>query len=237
MSGSEKEEATAVSGNGGSHPSRWRQVIRIGLIILGCVLLGWALKEAWGSVIDREKVESFFDSLNESKWMIPVLFAVFLGSGVVGISLNLLLVAATLVIGPWAALGCGFTGSLLSAILVFYLGIYLGQSSLQKYFGQRLDVVRKKVEGRGLIAVALLRLFPIAPFPVVNVAAGLARLGFCEFAGGTCLGMLPGMAGVVLVTHQARNVYDGGSWENWVWLGLGVLVLVGLTFGVRRKWR
>jgi phosphatidylserine/phosphatidylglycerophosphate/cardiolipin synthase-like enzyme/uncharacterized membrane protein YdjX (TVP38/TMEM64 family) len=229
-----KKIAAEPSNEKASSPHNWMRYAKITTGVAVIFLLGLALKEAWGSVIDKESVETFFQSLNQSTWTLPLLFGIFFLAGLTGISLNLLLVSATLVIGPWAAFACGFTGSLLSAVAAFYIGKIGGQPILEKLFADRMKQLSEKIQNRGVLSVALLRLVPIAPFIVINLVAGLSKLRLHIFVGGSCLGMLPGMAGVVFVTHQAKSAYTDPSWQTWALLGLGVAALLGLTFGVKK---
>lgn len=216
-------------------PTRnWRHYTKITAGVLLIFLAGIGLKETWGSAINQADVETFFQSINQSPWVLPILFAIFFFSGLVGLSINLILISATLVIGPWAAFGCGFSGSLISAIAAFYTGKVSGRTILEKLFANRLDALTRKIRERGVISVALLRLIPIAPFVVINLVAGLSSMRLKTFVLGSCLGMIPGMLGVVFVTFQAKSAYTNPSWETWTYLALGILALVGLSIGVRR---
>jgi phosphatidylserine/phosphatidylglycerophosphate/cardiolipin synthase-like enzyme/uncharacterized membrane protein YdjX (TVP38/TMEM64 family) len=212
----------------------WARYAKIAASVGVIFLIGLGLKEAWGSVIDQESVERFFQSLNQSPWMLPLLFSVFFLAGLTGVSINLLLVSATLVISPWAAFGCGFSASLLSAIAAFYIGKFGGQPIVEKLFQDRLDQLSQKIQDRGILSIAILRLVPIAPFVVVNLVAGLSKMKLRTFVAGSCLGMLPGMIGVVFVTHQAKNAYTAPSWQTWLYLALGAIALLGLSIGVKK---
>lgn len=224
-----------IGGNGPTAlPHNWARYAKIAGGVLVVFLIGIGLKEAWGSVIDKESVETFFQSLNQSAWTLPLLFGIFFLAGLTGISLNLLLVSATLVIGPWSAFFAGFFGSLLGAVAGFYIGKFAGQPILEKFFADHLNQLSKKIQNRGVLSVALLRLVPIAPFVVINLVAGLSKLKLRTFIGGSVLGMLPGMAGVVFVTYQAKSAYTDPSWQTWVLLALGLAALIGLTFGVKK---
>lgn len=214
--------------------SNWPRYAKIAAGVILVFLIGLGLKEAWGSVITKDSVEAFFQNLNESAWTLPLLFTIFFLAGLVAVSINLLLVSATLVISPWAAFGCGFLGSLLSAVAAFYLGKVAGQPILEKLFADRLEKLSKKIQNRGVISVALLRLVPVAPFVIVNLVAGLSKMKLRTFIAGSCLGMLPGMLGVVFVTYQAKSAYTDPSWQTWALLAVGILALIGLTVGVKK---
>ena len=217
-----------------ARPRNWARYAKIAGAVLAVFLIGLAIKGAWGDRIDQASVETFFQSLNQSAWALPLLFAIFFFAGLVAISINVLLVSATLVIGPWAAFGCGFLGSMLSAVAAFHVGRIAGQPILEKFFEDRMRQLSEKIQNRGVLSVALLRLVPVAPFIVINLVAGLSRLKLRTFVGGSVLGMLPGMASVVFVTHQAKSAYTDPSWQTWVLLGVGILALIGLTFGVKK---
>ena len=215
-------------------PRYWVRYAKIGAAVLVVFLIGLGLKEAWGGIVDKESVETFFKSLNQSIWTLPLLFAIFFLAGLAAISINLLLVSATLVIGPWAAFGCGFLGSLLSAVAAFHIGIFAGQPILKKFFADKMEKLSRKIQDRGVISVALLRLVPVAPFVVVNLVAGVSQMKLRTFVAGSCIGMIPGMLGVVFVTYQAKSAYTDPTWQTWVFLALGIAALIGLSFGVKK---
>ncbi|CAA6676423.1 MULTISPECIES: VTT domain-containing protein [unclassified Lentimonas] len=227
-------KAMTASDTDSDHSTLKRRIM-IGCAVVAVFLVGLGLKEAWGSVIDKDSVETFFETLNQSAWTLPLLFIIFFLAGLAAISINLLLVSATLVIGPWAALGCGFIGSILSAIAAFYIGARAGQPVLEKLFADRLQKLSKQIQNRGIFSVALLRVVPIAPFVVINLVAGISKMKLRTFVAGSCLGMLPGMAGVVFVTHQAKGAYTDPSWQTWLYLVLGIAALIGLSIAAK-KW-
>jgi uncharacterized membrane protein YdjX (TVP38/TMEM64 family) len=226
----------ALKSDPSSKPSfNWKRAAKIAVGVLVLLLFGLGLKEAWDGVIDKDSIETFFHSLKQSQWMLPLLLGVFFIAGLTGISINLLIVSSTLVMGPWIALGCGFIGSLLSAVAAFYIGKFGGQPILEKLFQDRLDQLSQKIQDRGILSVAVLRLVPIAPFVVINLVAGMSKMKLRTFTAGSCLGMLPGMLGVVFVTYQAKSAYTDASWQTWLYLGFGIAALIGLSLGVK-KW-
>lgn len=229
-----KNIATDLKSDKANPPHNWARYARIAAGVIVVFLLGLGLKETWGSVIEQDDVETFFQTLNRSNWTTPLVFGIFFLAALTGLSLNLLLVSATLVIDPWTAFAAGFLGSILSAIAAFFIGQYAGQPILEKFFEERMRQLSDKIQNRGVLSVALLRLVPVAPFIVINLVAGLSKLRLRTFIVGSCLGMLPGMAAVVFVTHQAKSAYTNPSWQTWLWLALGLAALISLTFGVKR---
>jgi uncharacterized membrane protein YdjX (TVP38/TMEM64 family) len=84
----------------------------------------------------------------------------------------------------------GATGG---AALSFLAARYLGRDFAARLLrGKKLRRLDAKAEEHGFILISYLRLayFPFAP---LNYAAGLTRIRFLDYLGGSALGMLPGM--------------------------------------------
>ena len=60
----------------------------------------------------------------------------------------------------------------------------------------------QRLSDRGIMAVALLRLVPIAPFTVFNFIAGTAPLGWRQFFLGSLLGLVPGLGAITLFSDN-----------------------------------
>ena len=74
---------------------------------------------------------------------------------------------------------------------------------------------RHGIEGvrkRGLLAVVTFRLLPVAPFTLVNLAAGASGIRFADFLVGTVIGLLPGL--VLLLGHGRPHRQDPGRTER-----------------------
>jgi phosphatidylserine/phosphatidylglycerophosphate/cardiolipin synthase-like enzyme/uncharacterized membrane protein YdjX (TVP38/TMEM64 family) len=224
----------AFAGDSSEESPKLKKYLKYAAILAVGILFAYGVNEAWGSAIDKESLEQFFSNLSGSPWVIPALFGSFFLAGLVGVPINLLLVAATLTLGPWLTFSCGFTGSLCSAIVAFLVGHWGGKSVLQRFIGDKINKLSQQVGNRGVLSVALIRVVPVAPFVVVNLVAGISKLKLRVFFLGSILGMLPGMLGVVLVTHQARSAFTDPTWQTWALLAGLVAIFVGGIFAVRK---
>jgi uncharacterized membrane protein YdjX (TVP38/TMEM64 family) len=84
-------------------------------------------------------------------------------------------------------------GATSGAALSFLTARYLGRDFAARLLrGKKLQRLDAKAEDHGFILISYLRLayFPFAP---LNYAAGLTRIRFLDYLGGSALGMLPGM--------------------------------------------
>jgi len=68
--------------------------------------------------------------------------------------------------------------------------------------GARLNAISRKLGERGLLAVVLVRIVPVAPYSVVNVVAGASHIGLRDFLLGTFIGLLPGVLGIVVFVDR-----------------------------------
>ena len=166
-------------------------------------------------------------------WM-AVLFVYVIG-GFLLVPITLLIVgtAATfgIVWGPvYAAIG-----TLASAILTYGLGAWLGRASVRRLLGGRLLKVRNAIARRGTISIAAIRMVPVAPFTVVNLAAGATNIGFVPYVAGTVLGMAPGF---IILSALGQSLYRLVSEPTFATLAavLGVILLWGATLLAVQHW-
>ncbi|MDD2273646.1 MAG: TVP38/TMEM64 family protein [Desulfuromonadaceae bacterium] len=80
----------------------------------------------------------------------------------------------------------------LGATLAFLLTRYLLRDIVLKRFGSALKGINSELETRGFNYLLFLRLVPVFPFFLINLAAGLTRLPLRTFFFGTMLGIIPG---------------------------------------------
>lgn len=101
----------------------------------------------------------------------------------------------------------------------------------------KMESLSRKLGERGILSVAFLRILPIAPFPVVNLAAGSSHLGARVFNLGSLLGMAPGMLGVVLLTDVTRNAVREPGPLNLTLFFVATAAFIWVVWFVRRALR
>jgi len=80
----------------------------------------------------------------------------------------------------------------LGAAGAFLVTRYLLRDAVLSRFGSKLEGMNRELEARGFSYLLFLRLVPLFPFFLINLAAGLTRLPFKTFFFGTLLGIIPG---------------------------------------------
>ena len=76
---------------------------------------------------------------------------------------------------------------------------------------------------RGILALATLRLIPVAPFSIVNAVAGASHIRGRDFLVGTVIGELPGLLGIAMFISQVTETLRHP--------GVGSLALLGAIAG------
>lgn len=80
----------------------------------------------------------------------------------------------------------------IGATLAFLVTRYLLRDAVLNRFGGKLEGMNRELEERGFNYLLFLRLVPVFPFFLINLAAGLTRLPLRTFFIGTLLGIIPG---------------------------------------------
>ena len=147
---------------------------------------------------------------------------------------NFVIAATGALFGPLLGLFYALVGALLGAGLSFAIGRGLGREWVRRIASRRLNVINRRLERHGLLAMTVLRLLPIAPFTVVNLVAGASEIRARDYMLGSLFGMSPG---IVLMTMFGDRL---GAWLRdpdlpnlMVVVGVAVAALL-LTWALRR---
>jgi len=146
------------------------------------------------------------------------------------------LIAVTgMVFGPWLGALYAVGGSLLSAAVMYGIGRAIGRDLVRRLAGPRIHRLNRLLGRRGLLAVAIMRLVPIAPFSVVNVVAGASQISLRNFLLGTLLGMTPGIVLTVAFVDSVVEALRRPSAGSIALLLLAIGLVLAAT-GVLRRW-
>lgn len=218
-------------------PSVMKRIAYFFLAAAALLGLGLLVKWGWGSVIDHEAVADAIKQVRGSPWTPFIVVLGFAFGATLAVPLNLLLIGATVALGPWWAFLYGLLGAHLGAIIGFGLGHRFGAPLLRRISSVNLDRISRKIGEHGAPSVALVRIVPVAPFFVVNLVAGMSELRFRAFLIGSICGMVPGMLAVVLLASRIEAVIRDPGWESILLLGGIVVIVAGAVFFIRKKLR
>ena len=142
------------------------------------VAIGIAGKTLFAEELTQQAITQWIEGFKTDPLMPAWTIGAFVVGGLIGVPLNLILVSCALALGAWSALAFGIIGAELCALAGFGLGRLAGTKFLRRWMGDRLNQWSKKLEDQGILAVAVARMIPFAPFSVVNLVAGASHLRF-----------------------------------------------------------
>ena len=146
----------------------------------------------------------------------------------------LITMTAVIAFGPWEGFVYGSAGMVLAALVSYFPGRLVATDTVRRLAGPRMQRIANVVTRRGLLAVSIVRLVPIAPFPVVNLVLGALRVRVRHFVFGTMLGMLPGMLAATVLSEQLAAALEDPTSVNWWLVAAAVLgLLTAAYFGQR----
>ena len=159
---------------------------------------------------------------------------VLVGS-LVSIPVTLLIVAAMLVFGGLLGGVYGLTGAIMSAVVAYIAGRFLGRNTIRRLAGPRLNHISKQLAKQGILTIVIVRMIPVAPFVIVNLVAGVTHIRLRDFVIGSILGMLPGVIALGLLTEGVLRMAEEPSVYHFsmVLAVLAILAGVGLML---RHW-
>ena len=138
---------------------------------------------------------SEFQEITQSKFwqtigMFAGLYFVLAATGLPGITVLNLLAGALfgIGIGTMTVIAAGTSG----ASIVFLLTRFGFGDLVQKKWGYKLQAINSEVEKNGLWYLFSVRMIPLFPIVLVNVAMGLTSMSLARFFIVTALGVLPG---------------------------------------------
>lgn len=177
-----------------------------------------------GGYLTRESLLGTLESLQAAWWAPLLLVALYVLLCPLGLPATPLMVAGSIVFGPWLGTLYNFIGLLLGAIASYLVAQRLGGELIQHYGGQKLRRVERALHRHGFWYLVGMRFLPL-PFPVVNFAMALAGIRFLPFAVSTAVGLLPA---TVLWTYFYSALFNAAAGERGelVWqIGIALLLL------------
>src|SRR6185312_1998446 len=173
-------------------------------------------------------------ALAKGPWALPVAVAAFALLAFLGAPQVVLIAAAAVVFGPYIGSLYSWIGTFVSALIGFELGRVFGARLIRDLNSRGVDRFIALVGRNGLMASLIIRLVPAAPFIVVNMAAGTARVRRTHFALGTAIGILPKILLTAFAGGTLAAAFNGGGLFEIGLLALAVLVWVGSALLARR---
>lgn len=173
--------------------------------------------------LDIETLFSVADALRTNPLVIPIVLCVYLVGSCLMFPVTLLILATVVSFEPFTGFSLALSGSLLGGLVSYLLGHWLGRDVVGRLAGERVNRLSRKLARRGWLAIALVRLVPIAPFTIVNLVAGATHISTRSFLIGTAVGMTPGILAIMLFKVGLEQVIREPGWMS---LGVAMVAVI-----------
>ena len=212
-----------------------RRLVGLGLFAIVLVLLAvawrWTPLREWANL---DALIGFARNLEDLPFTPLAVVACYVLAGLVMIPVTLLIAVTGIVFGPLTGSLYAIGGTLLSATVAYGLGHWLGRDTVQRVLGTRINKLSKRIARRGIVAMVIIRMLPVAPFTVVNVVAGASHISLRDYLIGTLLGMLPGIImTVTFVHHLAEAIRNPTPGTVAILVGVA-LSIIALALGLQK---
>lgn len=224
--GGKDERLSLVQRAGPRHPRNWRLMALQSLPLLLLAVVGLAL---WFATplrdLGMEDVERWLVTWRERPLAFLLVLAAYAAGAVLMAPLNLLQVPVIVAFGPWLGPLYAISGAMLSASISYGIGRLVGRRPVAKLGGEDVQRAASELSGSGVLAVAIARHVPVAPYPVVNLIAGALQVRFFAYFFGTLLGVLPGTIVLAILGKGLWELLEEGATPTTV----SLLIFAGVT--------
>jgi phospholipase D1/2 len=203
---------------------------------LGMLALAWHYT-ALSEYVSVETLLRVGEQVRATPWAPLAIVAAFVVLGLCVVPLTALIAITAALYSPWIAVPLSLAGALASGAASFSIGRVLTRSAVREIAGPRLSALSKRLRKRGLLAVLLVRLLPIAPYTIVNIVAGASRIRWRDFLLGSALGLLPGLVLTSAFVDRAIAAVVAPTPDTLVTLLIVLAAIVALAVGLRRRFQ
>jgi uncharacterized membrane protein YdjX (TVP38/TMEM64 family) len=212
----------------------WRAVaVSVAMVVVAAIIL------VVGRLYYGAEIEAFIDgTLGEARrahWGLPVAILVFTLTAYVGAPQIVLIGACVVAFGPEEGFWFAWIATIVSGAATYFTGRLTSAETQRRFGGATGGRFTRFMGKNGFLASLIVRFVPTAPFVVVNMAFGAARVGFWAFMSGLAIGVLPKTAIVAFAGDGILDALEGRLGSAAL---MGVLAIALWFFGVVlvRKW-
>ncbi len=209
----------------------WRFAGVLALALVLAAIWRWSPLNQW---LNIDTLLEAADLVRQSPLTIPIVLGIYLLGSCLMFPITIMILATALSFGPLTGFALALGGSLLGGMASYFLGRWLGRDAVRKLAGDKLNRLSRKIARRGWLAIAVVRVVPIAPFTIVNLVAGSTHISARSFLIGTAVGMGPGIMAIMIFEGGLEQALRDPGWGS---LGLALVALcaaVLILFGGKR---
>jgi len=205
------------------------------VLVSALVVAAAALALVWThsplkDLVTRENAAALAAAFAGFWWAPIVVFFAYTPASFIMFPRWIITMTAVIAFGPLEGFVLAMSGVILAGIVTFIPGRFVDPETVRPMVEGPLKPAARFMERKGLAAVTLIRLVPIAPFPVVNLLMGALRVKPWHFVCGTFLGMLPGMIAATVLSDQLAAALEDPAGVNFWLIAAAVLGFATIVF-------
>lgn len=209
----------------------WALMMVAALLVL--LALAWRYSPL-RDYLNLREVLAVAESLRDLPFTGGLVLLAFVVGSLLMVPVTLMIAASGLVFGVVPGAPYALMGSVLGALAGYGLGQWLGHDAVVRLTGPRVNRLSQHIARRGVLAVVIIRLLPLAPFGVINLIAGISRIRLRDYLIGTVLGLLPGVVLTTLFAHHLLLAVRRPGEQTIGVLLIVVLFLAGFAILIRQ---
>lgn len=177
----------------------------VSITLLAFVLVMFLFGQQWLNLEDQGDLNRILFAASQSPFAATIVVSVFVILALTGFPQFILIAATVYVFGARDGALYSWLATMISATFTFGLGHWFGWRFVMRFGGERVKSTIDFISRHGILASALIRVVPSAPFIVVNAAAGAAHIPLWKYWAGTSVGIVPKILFVAVLSTLAPN--------------------------------
>jgi uncharacterized membrane protein YdjX (TVP38/TMEM64 family) len=201
-------------------------------VIAALVLLIWR----WSPLVERagpEQIGHLLDRVSASPYAGLLVVGIYLLGSFIVFPVTALIAATGVAFGPWEGLIWASIATLVASLVNYYIARVVPLTFVDRWLGRWTRKMGRRFERDGIVAIMIARNIPFAPFTLVNVVAGAAKIRFGDYLIGTILGMGPTILALTILGDRLRGAWDSPTLQNVGLLLLAIAVWFAVALGLQ----
>jgi uncharacterized membrane protein YdjX (TVP38/TMEM64 family) len=227
VAGRRREKVNKV-GAKTSAGTKSRRASLIKILLIFFVLLVFPMAWRWTPLsewVNFETVIGWQQSVKSNSAAFYFVVGAYLVGSLVLFPVTILNVATVFTFGPVLGNVYALAGWLASAAMGYGIGRAIGRELVQKLARSWLDRLMQPIGRHGFLTVLTMRVFPVAPFTLVNFFVGASAIRFWDFFLASLIGRVPGIIVLTLAGVQVEYLLRKPAMAGVILLALTLIVV------------
>jgi len=203
MQSTSSEQTSAISTDQSARGGRTKLIVAGAIVLTLVAVVAFSPLREW---IDPKRAATWLKSIGNIWWAPAVFILFYCVFNVLLVPATILSLTAGAVWGWWKGGLWVLVASTVASAIPFFLARSTASGWIEAQIRKRASGLYEKLQNEGFITLLLLRLVPIAPYNVLNYAAGLAGIRTRDYLVATFIGTIPG---IFIFTFLADSIAAG----------------------------